>query len=135
MYKRSRKEDEEYEYEEEEDEEEEQEEEEKPRGGRAKSNTTTTKQTPKRKPVSKKPRKEKKKYEFTEEDKKVLLTAVKQHGTSYATIAKEYFSNRSPPVTRVDVQKFIALTGNAYLLKVAQTSMSFPFFFINPYST
>ncbi len=43
------------------------------------------------------------KYEFTADDKKLLIEGAKQYGTSYASIQKEYFMNKQPPVTRVDI--------------------------------
>jgi len=43
------------------------------------------------------------KYEFTAEDKKLLIEGAKQYGTSYASIQKDYFNNKQPPVTRGDI--------------------------------
>lgn len=47
------------------------------------------------------------KYVFNTRDRDSMKLAIKRYGASYATIAKEYFSDATPPVTRVDVQNYI----------------------------
>jgi len=59
------------------------------------------------------------KYVFNVSDKEVMEKAVKKYGTSYATIAKEYFSDRNPPVTRTDIYNFV--NSNEHLKKYCQT--------------
>jgi hypothetical protein len=54
--------------------------------------------------------------------------AVKKHGTSWANIAKEYFSDCNPVVTRTDVQNFV--TNNPYLSKFCQSGI-FSFYHYN----
>lgn len=45
--------------------------------------------------------------------------AVKKYGNSYATIAKEYFGDCKPTVTRTDVSNFI--NSNPHLKQFCQT--------------
>ena len=47
------------------------------------------------------------KYVFNQRDKKVMIEACKKYGSSYATIAKEYFADCSPAVTRQDVANYV----------------------------
>lgn len=60
----------------------------------------------KEKPASK-GKQTKAKYVFNTRDRDSMKLAIKRYGASYATIAKEYFSDATPPVTRVDVQNYI----------------------------
>jgi hypothetical protein len=50
------------------------------------------------------------KHQFTAEDKEILVEAVKKYGSSYATIAKEYFGHCEPPVTRTDIHNIVQAT-------------------------
>lgn len=59
------------------------------------------------------------KYEFNNRDKKVMEEAVKKYGNSYATIAKEYFGDCKPTVTRSDISNFI--NSNPHLKQFCQT--------------
>lgn len=63
------------------------------------------------------------KYEFNVRDKAVMEEAVKKHGNSYATIAKEYFADCNPPVTRTDIANFVNC--NPHLKEFCQTRMIF----------
>jgi len=65
--------------------------------------------------------KQKERYVFTEADKTTMVTAVNKYGAGYAAIAKEYFSGRSTAVTRKDIQGYLSLKCNAYLMEIAQT--------------
>ncbi len=48
------------------------------------------------------------KYVFNSRDKETIKTAISKYGSSFATIAKEYFSDANPPVGRTDVQNYIS---------------------------
>jgi hypothetical protein len=48
------------------------------------------------------------KYVFNSRDKEIIKTAISKYGSSFATIAKEYFSDANPPVGRIDVQNYIS---------------------------
>ena len=48
------------------------------------------------------------KYVFNSRDKEIIKTAISKYGSSFATIAKEYFSDANPPVGRTDVQNYIS---------------------------
>jgi hypothetical protein len=60
-------------------------------------------------------------YKFTRGDLILLETAVQKYGTSYASIAKEYFADTEPKVTRKDVQNIVQST--PHLKKFCLTGM------------
>jgi len=60
----------------------------------------------------------KEKYIFNQRDKDIMVTAVKRYGNSYAVIAKEYFSDCVPTVTRADIANFV--NSNPHLKKHCQ---------------
>jgi len=62
---------------------------------------------------------QKPKYIFNQRDKKILIEAAKKYGSSYATIAKEYFSDCDPAVTRQDVANYVK--SNPLLAEICKT--------------
>ncbi len=82
----------------------------------------STKEPPAKKPKGRPAAKEK--YKFNNRDKAILEDALKKFGNSYATIAKEYFSDCEPAVTRADIANCVNSPGNTHLKKLCQTGYS-----------
>jgi hypothetical protein len=62
-------------------------------------------------------------YEFNKRDKEIIAEAIKHYGNAHALIAKEYFSDCDPPVTRNDIANLIKNT--PHLRELAKMSMLF----------
>jgi len=82
---------------------------------KAKSTIEPPAKKPKGRPAAKE------KYKFNNRDKAILEDALKKYGNSYATIAKEYFSDCEPAVTRADIANYVNSPGNTHLKKLCQT--------------
>ena len=55
---------------------------------------------------------------FTQRDKAAMVEAVKNYGNAFAMIAKEYFHDCDPPVTRTDIANYVK--NNPHLKNVAK---------------